>query len=121
MEFDNVYGSGVFQSDSAAMFLCGQLITPLHNWIESIDHDPSVAMPGQSGDAVIAAVATIAILAENGFRCPLAKERIMEFRDKYMETWNGYIHENVHVDPQFVKDRRKIMDSIFDRLIRTFD
>ena len=124
------WGPGNFENDCAADHLhevCG----PLLKQIEEAMSDVSSIEPDEyDGDIVPANLEIIACLTEHLGRyergaiqdflypCVLPPaETVAEWKQKYMEVWDGYI-DDLDPDPDYKTTRRQVLVDTFERVER---
>lgn len=113
-----VGGAGNFTNDEALDYLDVAIVTPLAKQMMQVVDNPHLAEPDEPASArIMVAVELLALLAEQYHVQPPHSGAIEQCKANYLEVWDGYI-DKLHPAPGFKEERREVIASTFDRLIR---
>lgn len=108
------WGPGNFQNDGALDYLSeivGQLVRNITDAFKGTKADPD-----ELGDSVLMpSVAILAVLCEHCNAHLPQKDRIREWKRKYLQNWDSHIDE-LDPKPDYKLRRREVISATFDRL-----
>ena len=104
------WGAGVYEND-AALDWVGDLIESLSKGINKDIGD----FDEGSGDELLAAIDTIAVLCAHSGGAPPKPAEIDGWRDSYFRCFDSYI-TGLTPDPEYVESQRRVIGDVFSRL-----
>jgi hypothetical protein len=104
------WGAGNFADDRALDWL-GEFVDGLVGLIEEGMADPEAGSSHPLG----AQLEALAVLCEQLNAVPPEPTRVARWRAKYVRTWEDDLR-TWEADPQYAADRRKVIETTFDRL-----
>jgi hypothetical protein len=113
-----VWGAGNFNNDDALDYLTAEVAEPLAKQMMRVLNNPQLAEPDEPASArIMAAVELLSLLSEQYHVQPPHSGAIEQCKVTYLKVWEGYI-DKLNPAPGFKEERREVITSSFDRLIR---